>query len=191
MMVAVAMDEDTSSATSVCGRKIPNLIYGTIGMSFAVLNAARSWSPTMTLTNDLTNPDVIAALEIAEVKWTESDLGWVCVLAPIFDAHLKPRRLVVYDSQEKKDFRRFATPADLDHALVYWLFTWLPKHGFRWHQWTTIREGWKLHLTHVNDKGVSVTGSVRIITGWHESPLLAVAAAVVQVGKETDNVRSS
>ncbi len=82
---------------------------------------------------DLTNPDVLKALEIAKVEWEESELGekYDPKFSLVIDAPNKSDPIEVFTQFHgfPRSFRRKATPADLDHSLVYWLFTWLPEHG--------------------------------------------------------------
>ena len=120
---------------------------------------------------DLTNPDVLAALEIAEVRWDR------CRLV------VRDGRAAIEEQIESAiicgEFNwlhcRLATPADLDHALKEWLFTWLlEKLGDM--EWAILM----------------VTLIPAIADG--ESPLLVAAAAVVKVGEpseESDDVCST
>ncbi len=134
--------------------------------------------------NDLTNPDVLAALEIAPVEY-EKDTTLCSALGVI-----EGKVFAGVMSGEVFCHMRLATPADLDHALVYWLFTWLPKRirklagnsGDSWvetdhdHESFTLAAHWRPlmaegHFADADD---------------NESPLLAVAQAVVEVGKPAE-----
>ena len=124
------------------------------------------------MTDDLTNPDVLAALEIAPVEYERQVEG---------DTDIRRYRLIrkttglwiehLDDSPNWQAGNR-ATPADLDHALVYWLFTWLPEHG----QDPSV-------ITDPSFVGVACQSLDDLVEA--ETALLAVAAAVVKVGKET------
>ncbi len=121
------------------------------------------------MTDDLTNPDILAALEIAEVEWWQS---W----ADGFDRHRLHTGPDSIDTEvwTGRDWRLVgtATPADLDHALKEWLL-WLGKRTL--HTILLTLRGGKARCTlNVDD---------RLVDEFGESPLLAVAAAVVKVGK--------
>ena len=139
------------------------------------------------MTDDLTNPDVLMALEIAKVEYDGLDVD-----------NNPARFRIVVDEDKRVVVERFeefeedgarveagwigdhdATPADLDHALKEFLL-WLKAKreyvslAFEDGQWVVDA------ANHLEDVGRD--GYVR---GTGESPLLAVAAAVVKVGKET------
>ena len=136
--------------------------------------------------NDLTNPDILAALEIAPVEWIDGLDGLPRHLGVLEDYEPKvlEDELAVYRQNipHTWDFDHKATPADLDHALVYWLFTWLPSEVR-----PDDRKSAALELEQRGDtKGWQLTvvvSAVELFTVTGESPLLAVAAAVVKVGK--------
>lgn len=132
------------------------------------------------MTDELTNPEVLAALEIAPVEFDDEN-GYLMMLAAMAG------RAVVLDMPER--WYRDATPADLDHALKEWL-GWLAKKatgkglGFGEMPFGYQRNGdcWFVQLAHTTP----VLGVVpaRI---YGASLLLAVAAAVVKVGKENED----
>ena len=117
------------------------------------------------MTDDLTNPDVLAALEIAPVEWYGvMEMGTCRLLSPMVEwNHL---------DHGPTQIRR-ATPADLDHALKEWLL-WLDKRTPHTVLLTLFDGEARCTLDDAAERFVDEDG---------ESPLLAVAAAVVKVGK--------
>lgn len=126
------------------------------------------------MTDDLTNPDVLAALEIAEVGWNSIEGHWF-QLGVSGDG----KRVVVNDVSGH--FWSEATPADLDHALKEWL------------EWLDKRTPHTVLLTLFDGEARCTLDDAagQFVDEAAESPLLAVAAAVVKLGKpeETDDER--
>ena len=83
------------------------------------------------MTDQLTSPVVIEALEIAPVEWTVA--AWPGYAQPR-DTQMSigavpglPGLRFRYQRGHQWRDLRPATEADLDHALRYWLFEWLPE----------------------------------------------------------------
>ncbi len=125
------------------------------------------------MTDDLTNPDVLAALEIAEVTWETEDGKFRLVVDVSKKREIRVECFYDVDGPPRWEDDYDATPADLDHALKEWLL-WLDKRTPHTVLLTLFDGEARCTLDDAAERFVDEDG---------ESPLLAVAKAVVKVGK--------